>query len=63
MSDTGIRGLTSENFHSYKSKIRQDLERGFGLYALADLAIEATGKKPDTRYGIKMEKEKIRIIF
>lgn len=63
MSDTGIRGLTSENFHSYKSKIRQDLERGFGLYALADLAIEATGKKPDTRYGIKMDKGKIRIIF
>ena len=63
MSDSGIRGLTPENFHSYKAKIRKDLERGFGLYALGELAIEPVGKKPDTRYGINMDKEKIRIIF
>ena len=63
MSDSGILGLTPENFHSYKSKIRQDLERGFGLYALAELAIESVGKKPDTRYGIGMDKSKIRITF
>jgi CRISPR-associated protein Csx14 len=63
MSDTGILGLTSENFSSYKSKIRQDLERGFGLYALPELVIESVGKRPDTRYGIKIEKERIRILF
>ena len=34
-----------------------------GLYALGDLAIESVGKRPDTRYGIKMDKTKIRITF
>lgn len=63
MSDSGILGLTAENFNSYKAKIRKDLERGFGLYALADLAIESVGRKPDTRYGIKMDKDRIRIVF
>ncbi|NVM21960.1 MAG: TIGR02584 family CRISPR-associated protein [Desulfobacterales bacterium] len=63
MSNSGILGLTKENFHSYKAKIRKDLEKGFGLYALGELAIESVGKKPDTRYGINMDKEKIRIIF
>lgn len=63
MSDSGILGLTPENFNSYKAKIRKDLERGFGLYALTDLAIESVGKRPDTRYGINIDKEKIRIIF
>ncbi|MBW1741510.1 MAG: TIGR02584 family CRISPR-associated protein [Deltaproteobacteria bacterium] len=63
MSDSGILGLTPENFNSYKAKIRKDLERGFGLLALAELAIESVGKRPDTRYGIKMDKGKIRVIF
>jgi CRISPR-associated protein Csx14 len=63
MSESGILGLTQENFNSYKAKIRKDLERGFGLYALGDLAIESVGKRPDTGYGIKMDKTKIRIIF
>ena len=63
MSDAGITSLSKENFQSFKSKIRKDLERGFGLYAVADLAIESAGKKPDTRYGIPIDKEKIRVVF
>ncbi|MCD6137795.1 MAG: hypothetical protein J7J91_04300 [Deltaproteobacteria bacterium] len=63
MSKSGILGLNAENFNSYKAKIRKDLERGFGLYALSEVAIESVGKRPDTRYGIKMDKAKIRIIF
>jgi CRISPR-associated protein Csx14 len=43
--------------------IRKDLERGLGLYALGELAIESVGKRPDTRYGMKMDKTKIRITF
>lgn len=63
MSDSGITALNKQNFQSYKSKIRDDLKRGFGLYALPELAIEPVGKKPDTRYGIRIDKERIRIVL
>ena len=63
MSDTGICSLNPENFNSYKAKIRKDMERGFGLYATRELAIDSVGKRPDTRYGIKIDRDRIRIIF
>jgi CRISPR-associated protein Csx14 len=63
MSDSGILNLNAENFNSYKAKIRKDIETGFGLYAIHDLAIESTGKRPDTKYGIKIDRDKIRVIF
>lgn len=63
MSDTGIRGLNKENFRSYKAKIKNDLEKGFGLYALPEVAIESVGKRPDTRYGLRIERSKIRVVF
>jgi len=63
MKGYGIVSLDPENFNSYKAKIRKDLERGFGLYALPELAIESVGKKGGTRYGLKIERERIRIIL
>ncbi|MDY6853437.1 MAG: hypothetical protein SWO11_01825 [Thermodesulfobacteriota bacterium] len=55
--------MNAENFNSYKTKIRRDLEKGFGLYALSELAIESVGKKGAIRYGIGIDKRKIRVIF
>ena len=63
MSDTGILGLNAENFNSYKGKIRKDFERGFGAYAAARLAVAAVGRRPDTRYGIGIDRDKIRVVF
>jgi len=63
MSDSGILSLNSENFNSYKAKIKKDLKNGFGLYALAELAIDSSGKRPDTKYGIRTDRSRIRIIF
>lgn len=63
MSDSGILGLTKENLRSYKTKIRGDLQRGFGLYALPEIAIESVGKKGGTRYGLSIDRERIRIIL
>jgi len=63
MSRSGITELSKENFSSYKSKIAEDIRKGFGLYAFSELAIESVGKKPDTRYGIPIEKEKIRVLL
>lgn len=63
MSDTGILGLTAENFNSYKAKIQRDLERGFGVPATARLAIAASGRRPDTRYGLGIDRDKIRVVL
>jgi CRISPR-associated protein Csx14 len=61
-SDGGILNLDEFNFKSYRSHIRRDLEKGFGLAATSLLEIAATGKRPDTRYGIPLERERIRVI-
>ncbi|OPY08166.1 MAG: CRISPR-associated protein (Cas_NE0113) [Syntrophus sp. PtaB.Bin001] len=62
-SNGGILNLDYENFKSYRSHIREDLEKGFGLAASRMLEIAATGKRPDTRYGIPLERERIRLVF
>ncbi|MDO9559804.1 MAG: CRISPR-associated ring nuclease Csm6 [Syntrophales bacterium] len=63
LSDSGIIGLTAENFNAYKGKIRRDLANAFGLYTAGALTIEGRGRKPDTRYGIRMDKDRIRLIL
>lgn len=62
MSDSGILGLSKENFNSYRSKISDALRTGFGLYALKEIEIQSVGKKPGKRYGIPIDREKVRII-
>lgn len=63
MSDSGIKGLTAENFNSYKGKIRRDLAQAFGLDAAEILAIRGHGRKPDTRYGIGIDRDRVLVIF
>ena len=63
MSDTGILSLGKENFNSYRSKIRKDIERGFGMYALREISISSVGTRPATRYGIKTDRARIHIVF
>lgn len=63
MSDSGIVSLNKQNFQSVKSKIRHALQKAYGLYALLELAIDSVGKKPDTRYGIPISKERIRVVL
>jgi CRISPR-associated protein Csx14 len=63
MSNTGITGLSAENFNMYKSKIRKDLERRFGAYESGKLEISSVGKRGDTRYGLLLDQSQIRIII
>jgi CRISPR-associated protein Csx14 len=62
MSESGIFSLNSQNFNSYKNKIQRDLERGFGAVHAQILAINASGRRPDTRYGIALDRESIRVV-
>lgn len=61
MSDSGIGGLTRENFQSYKSKIRRNISGTFGLSHASLLEIASIGTRPDTRYGILLDRERIEI--
>ena len=63
MSDTGIINLNTDNFNMYKGKIKQDLLGRFGPYALKDLDIASVGSRPNTRYGIRMDRSKIEIVL
>jgi CRISPR-associated protein Csx14 len=63
MSDSGIINLTFENFNSLKSKIKTQMISKFGPYALKDLEITSIGSRPDTKYGILMDKSNITVIY
>ena len=63
MSDTGIINLNTDNFNMYKGKIKQDLLGRFGPYVLKDLEIASVGSRPNTRYGISMDRSKIAIVY
>ena len=63
MSDTGITGLSSDNFNTYKAKIKANLLCRFGPYALKKLEIASKGSRPNTRYGIIMDKARIEIVY
>ena len=63
MSDSGISGLTVENFQSYKSKLKKIIENGFGQSSSKQLIIQSHGRRPDTRYGLLLDKERIRLTW
>jgi len=63
MSNGGITSLDADNLNIYKSKIKSDLLKGLGLYALKDLEISSVGTRPNTRYGIGIDKSKIEIVY
>jgi CRISPR-associated protein Csx14 len=63
MSDSGIQGLTAENFNSYRNKINRDLETAFGPTESRHIQISSHGKRPGVRYGIALESERIRIVI
>lgn len=63
MSDSGITSLSTENFNTYKAKIKGNLLGRFGPYALKDLEITSVGSRPNTQYGILMDRAKIEIVY
>ncbi|MBW2034166.1 MAG: TIGR02584 family CRISPR-associated protein, partial [Deltaproteobacteria bacterium] len=63
MSDTGIINLNTDNFNMYKGKMKKELLNRFGPYALKDLEIASVGSRPHTRYGIRMDRSKIEIVY
>jgi CRISPR-associated protein (TIGR02584 family) len=61
MSDSGISTLSKENFNSYKSKIRRDLLSTFGHAHIQELEIASLGTRPNTCYGLRLDRKRIQI--
>lgn len=62
MSDSGIFSLTPDNFHSYRSKLNHVIAQAYGAIEAPCLQIGRSGKRPQTRYGLKPAKTKIRLL-
>ena len=60
---SGIMKLDKENFNSYRSKVNADLRKIFGVHAVKDIGISPIGRRPNTRYGIKLDKSRIEVIY
>ncbi len=56
-----IGKMEAEDFHQYKAKITKRIKHVFGLYALPKLAVTSIGQRPDTKYGIVLDKGRIRV--
>ncbi len=63
MSDSGINKLDAENYRSLRSKINKLIAGTFGPYAAKNLEIASLGTRPDTRYGILMDKSRLEIVI
>lgn len=61
--ESSLRDLDAENFRSYKSKIKNEFLNRFGPYVLPDLEISSEGKAPNTRYGIRMDRGRIEVVW
>jgi len=63
MKDGGIIKLDNHNFMMYKSRIKENLLNRYGPYALKNLEIASIGSRPHTRYGIRMDKSAIEVVW
>jgi len=58
----GIVNLDNLEFNSYRSKINKEITLCFGEYEARKLHIESIGTRPGVRYGLRLNREQIRII-
>ena len=62
MSTSGIISLTSENFNSYRSKINRKIATEFGAIDAPLLQISSHGIRPETCYGLRLNRNQLRIV-
>lgn len=56
LSKSGIQNLSTENFNSYKSKIKRIFLKSFGVKISNQICIESLEGEQGKEYGIKVEK-------
>lgn len=57
----GVTSLDEAEFNSYRSKINKQIRQAFGEYEARYLQIESSGTRPGMLYGIRLDKQRIRI--
>lgn len=63
LGDSGIVNLEATEFNSYRSKINREIAFRFGEYESRKLKIESHGQRLALKFGIRLNKKRIRIIF
>jgi len=63
LSENAMTCLDEDNFQTYKSKINAAIRRTFGPLEGELLFISSQGRKPETRFVIALEGERIRILW
>jgi len=58
---SGVTNLDMDNFNSYRSKINSLLQKNYGQSMINDIEIVSIGTRPNTRYGIRIERSLIDI--
>lgn len=58
----GIANLDNLEFSSYRSKLNKEIVHCFGEYEARKLQVDSVGQRPVTRYGIRLEKDRIKIV-
>ena len=51
------------SFRTYKNRIKENLRNRYGSYALKDLEVASVGSRPNMRYGIRMDKSTIDVVW
>lgn len=62
LGKAGIVNLDTLEFNSYRSKINKEITFGFGEYEGRKLQIESCGPRLGLRFGIRLDKKRIRIV-
>lgn len=60
---SGITGLDTEYFQSYRSKINRAILLCFGDHEGRQLSIERVGERPNSRYGILLDRRRIKVVL
>ena len=63
IANSCIDKVDKESFIQYKSKIKTKIKNTFGPYLLPKLEITSVGRRPDTKYGIALDKNRVKIIW
>lgn len=60
---SGITALDPEYFAAYRSKINKAIARCFGDFEARRLSIVSLGERPQTRYGIALDRQCIKVVL
>lgn len=63
LSHSGILALDADNLRSYRAKLCRRLQQAFGVQVADEIAPLAFGARPETRYGLPLGRDRLRLVL